>query len=197
MSGKREYSVSGGFGVLLAILLFMDEQNIVPWALLACFIHEMGHVLAIHMLGGSVQSFRLSVIGAEIVPTRNRLFSYQEELVIAASGPLISCIAAIMGAYFAGGYHYEKTFLFCGLNLVAGLFNLIPEGPLDGGRMLKILLFKRYSLQKGEQIYQCITALFSISLLSLGIFHVFKLGGNLTLILTALWLLAGVRRNHA
>lgn len=190
--------MSGGFGILLAVLLFWDEQNIVPWALLACFIHEVGHVITIRLLGGEIESFRLSVVGAEIVPTRSRLFSYREELLIAAAGPLFSIVVALMGAALAGGFFVSDTvFLFSGLNLAAGIFNLIPVGPLDGGKMLKILLLKRVSFTEAEQIYRFFTAIISSVLFTLGMVQLLKLGGTITLPLTAFWLLAGVRQTHA
>lgn len=196
--GKRKLSVSGGFGILLAVLLFIDDQNIVPWALLACFLHELGHVFTIFFLKGKVQEVRLSIIGAEIIPVRKRIFSYGEELMIVAAGPLMSFFWAISSAAGAIGYRdNENLFLFSGLNLAVGLFNLLPAGPLDGGRMLRILFLKRYSLQEGEQVYQYISSLVSIGILSIGIFHVLRLGGNITLLLTGIWLLTGVRRNHA
>jgi stage IV sporulation protein FB len=196
VSGKQKVSVSGGFGILLAVLLFLDEQNIVPWALLACFLHELGHLFVIYLLGGTVQAFHLSIIGAEMIPARKRLFSYTEELMIAAGGPVMSFVCALLIAFFAKRYGGSETiFLFSGLNLVAGLFNLLPVGPLDGGRILKILLLKR-SFQEGERLYQFISALLSVAMIWLGFFHVFQLGGNVTLLLTGIWLLIGVRRNQ-
>lgn len=195
---KHKVSVSGGFGILLAVLLFLDEHNVVPWALMACLFHELGHGIVICLLGGEVKSFTLTVIGAEIIPTRKRLFSYREELLIAAAGPLMSFICAMLSASFAAGdIDNENALLFSGLNLMLGLFNLLPAGPLDGGRILKILLMHRYSFETGEQRYQYFSALISVGLLALGIFHILRLGGNITLLLTGVWLLAGARQNQA
>lgn len=195
MTEKRELHISGGFGILLGVLLFFDDQNIIPWALLACFLHEMGHVAAIHLLGGRVQAFRLSVVGAEIVPSRAKIFSYREELFIAAAGPLVSIAAALLSAFMArAGSSWEEGFLFAGLNVIAGLFNLLPAGPLDGGRMVRIWLLHRHSMSEGEAIYRRFTVCFSMALLFLGIYHMARLGGNLTLLCTGLWLLAGARR---
>lgn len=187
-----EFHVSAGFCLLLAILLFLDDDNIVPWALLACLLHELGHLLAIYLLGGRVQAFRLSAVGAEMVPTRVRLFSYQEELLIAAAGPLASLLTALFAGSLRGvlGRYDEGIFLFMGLNVAAGLFNLLPIGPLDGGRMLRILLLRGEKLEEGERIFQSITLLLSLSLVALGTFHMLRLGGNITLLLSGLWLLS-------
>lgn len=83
-----QWEVSASFYALISVLLFFDEQNIVPWALFACSLHEMGHLMAIYTLGGKVSVIRLSLVGAEIIPNRNTLFSYVEEILIILAGPL-------------------------------------------------------------------------------------------------------------
>ena len=39
------------------------------------------------------------------------------------------------------------------LNLGIGLFNLVPIGPLDGGRMLQLVLHKLFDKKKGDKIF--------------------------------------------
>lgn len=195
MRGRR-VSVGGGFGVLLAVLLFLDEQNILPWALLACLIHELGHYLMIQMLGGRVCAFRLSIVGAEMTPERKRLFSYREELLIAAAGPLASLSAALLAGYAARAGQWEGLYLFCGLNLLAGLFNLLPVSPLDGGRILRILISQWFEVQ-AEVICNRVTGILAAGLLALGVFLMLFHGTGVTLILTSAWLLAGNRRGIA
>lgn len=187
--------VSGGFCLLLTLLLFLDEQNFVPWALAACTLHELGHLATIHLLGGRVVAFRLSVVGAELVPGRARLFSYREELIIAAAGPLVSLVAAFLAACLAkaGGDFGERAYLFAGLNLVAGLFNLLPLAPLDGGRILHSLLLRSRESWELERLYQRLSCALSLGLLCLGTWQMLDFGGNPTLLLSGLWLFWGQR----
>ena len=35
--------VTGGFCLAAAALFYLDTENILPWALLACALHESGH----------------------------------------------------------------------------------------------------------------------------------------------------------
>lgn len=196
MREKWKWDVRGSFCILLSVLLFLDEQNIVPWALLACLLHELGHLSAIYMLGGRVRVIRLSAVGAEIVPTRQAMFSYVEEIIIIAAGPITSLLVALLGAYLLKNLQSEVAFLFCGLNLMAGLFNLLPVGPLDGGRLLRIMIAKHCHTPDSDRIYQCITACFAGLLLYLGFFYVVKLSGNITLIVTGVWLLSTLRHQN-
>ncbi len=197
MRERTVWECSGGFCLLVAVLLFWDDDNIVPWALFACLLHECGHVLAIRLLGGRVARVRLSVVGAEITPARARLFSYREELFIAVAGPLFSLLAAVLWATpTAHALFGERALLIAGLNLAAGLFNLLPTGPLDGGRILRIVLLHFCSLQTGELIFHWISRGLSLLLMTVGFVYMRGLGGNVTLLLTAGWLLWGELGRH-
>ena len=48
------------------------------------------------------------------------------------------------------------------LNLGIGLFNLVPIGPLDGGRMLQVVLHKIFDKEKGNKVFNYIGIFFLI-----------------------------------
>ena len=79
MIGLGRVEVTGGFLLLLAWLNYMDRSFLVPMALLACSAHELGHILMIRLLGGSIKQFRLTAIGGELV--LDRPLSYWQEQV--------------------------------------------------------------------------------------------------------------------
>ena len=47
--------VTGGFLLLTAWLNYLDRQGVVPLALLACALHELGHWAALRALGARVR----------------------------------------------------------------------------------------------------------------------------------------------
>jgi len=51
------------------------------------------------------------------------------------------------------------------LNLGIGLFNLVPIGPIDGGRMLKAVLEKKLPKNKAEKTFKFISGLFLLLVL--------------------------------
>ncbi len=51
------------------------------------------------------------------------------------------------------------TWLFI-LNIGIGLFNLVPIGPVDGGRMTNVLLLNKFGKKKGQKIWNWISLFF-------------------------------------
>ena len=80
-------NVSPAFLLLAAWLLYHDQQGIVFPALLACCLHEAGHVLVIRLVGGNIKQFNITVVGAELVLLHP--LSYGRELLSAAAGEFL------------------------------------------------------------------------------------------------------------
>ncbi len=181
---KGRIQTSTGFLVLLGFLFYLDEgMGLLFPGLLACTVHELGHILAIHMLGGRVKGLKLTVVGAELILDSQRLLSYGRELVVALSGPVGSFLCAYVAAR-TGAY------LLAGLSLGQGIFNLLPIPPLDGGRVLYAGL-SAWGGRSAHQILSVVSAIVVGLLLGLGLILIQRYG-NPTLAVTSLWLLAGV-----
>ena len=61
---------TAGFFLLVAWMNYWDSQCLVPAALLACALHELGHYGVIRLLGRDVKLVRLTAIGAEMAVDR-------------------------------------------------------------------------------------------------------------------------------
>ena len=172
-------NVSPAFLLLAAWLLYHDRQGIVFPALLACCLHEAGHVLAIRLVSGNIKQFNITVVGAELVLLHP--LSYGRELLSAAAGPGMDLLLA---ALIRG--HWP---LFTGLNLALAVFNLLPLRRLDGGRMLRCCLSMALGPEGADRAAQLLDRGLAGLLLLLGLWAALR-GGNPTLLLTALWLCA-------
>lgn len=89
-----------------------------------------------------------SVVLAENPETNRRWFGtfVQEKMVITNPNLLKSSLIWLNGLFF-------WVFL---LNLGVGLFNLLPLGPIDGGKMLQISLGKIISQKKANKIWKLV-----------------------------------------
>ncbi len=103
------------------------------------FIHEMGHVIALRMMGIKATApmfipFMGAYIGMKQMP--KNAFS---EAVMAYGGPLLGTLGAIgcAGAGFLTGNPFWFALAMSGFLL--NLFNLLPISPLDGGRIIGVI----------------------------------------------------------
>ena len=132
-------------------------------ALFACVtLHELGHATAANRFGVRVSRILLLPIGGmaemDSIPRRSR-----EEIIIALAGPAVNYL--IIGllmifvrfpadwdpGYFALNFAELGRHLVL-VNLVMGVFNLLPAFPMDGGRVFRALLALRISYLRATQI---------------------------------------------
>lgn len=176
--GKVE--ITPGFLLLAAWLNYMDQQGLFGLGMVSCFLHECGHLVVLHILKSPVKQIRLTACGAEICMARG--LSYRGELLAACMGPAVNMVLAGLLC------HVPRMKAVVGLNLVLACFNLLPIGSLDGGRILCCLLCMLLGAEYGDKIAR------KISYVMLFVFFgvlvvVLQIGGNLTLLLTSVWLL--------
>lgn len=181
-----ELSCSPGFILVASVLLYLDGQGVVLWGALSCALHECGHWAALTLLGGRVCALRLTAVGVEMALDPARPLGGGRELICALAGPAVNLTAAAVSARLGG-------FLFAGINLGLGLFNLLPAGALDGGRALRCLL-ELCPVRGAEWAAQALNVITVGGLLGAGAAACLA-WGNPTLLVTALWLTAGAVRS--
>jgi Zn-dependent protease/CBS domain-containing protein len=115
---------------------------------LCILLHELGHAVVARARGMSIRGITLFLFGgvAEIVDEPP---SAATEFLMAIAGPLVSLVLAVLFSLLAGtGYHngwpWPVVLVLAYLaliNTVVLIFNLVPAYPLDGGRVLRAILW--------------------------------------------------------
>lgn len=128
-------SIAWVAGLLTAILLFGSV-----------LLHELGHSLVARSQGINVNSITLFLFGGIAAIDRESKTPGQA-FQVAIAGPAVSFILfAILAVISALSITPDSVRLITSsvaqINLVLGLFNLIPGLPLDGGQILKSLVWK-------------------------------------------------------
>lgn len=111
--------------------------------------HELGHAVVARHEGVQVEGITLWLFGG-VAKLRGDGLSASSELRIALAGPAVSMIltaafAVGAAAVSQGGGPYLVVDMFSWLwriNLVLAVFNLVPAFPLDGGRVLRALVWR-------------------------------------------------------
>ncbi|HEY6491948.1 MAG TPA: site-2 protease family protein [Trebonia sp.] len=130
LSGSTRYVVAAAFVILLY---------------LSVLVHELSHSVVALAYGLPVRRILLHPLGgvSEIereAPTPGR------EFAVAGAGPALSLALGALGWGLAQLVPYGVTgalirqLMFA--NIIVGVFNLLPGLPLDGGRMLRAVIWK-------------------------------------------------------
>lgn len=180
--------VTAGALLLAAWLNYLDRSLLVPLTMLACAVHELGHYLAIRLLGGDVRLMRITAIGAELV--LGDPLSYWQEGMAALAGPGAGLLIALICCCGEG-----RWLTFAGANLALSLFNLLPAGRLDGGRALYCTLALLGGPGLAGRASAWLDRLCIAGILLAGILLV-RSGGSSTLLLVALWMLAACLKQN-
>lgn len=179
--------VSPGFLLLLGALFWLDEGvGLLPWGLAACAVHELGHIAAAAALGGRIEGLSLTVVGAELRIGYEVPLTYGRDSLVALAGPAANLLWGVL----ALALHWK---LAAALTLAVGAFNLLPIMPLDGGRVVYGLLAGRLDIDWAERLMTALSGCLVGLLIGVGAVAAAQFA-NVTLLLTALWLLAGVLR---
>lgn len=112
----------------------------------ACiFAHEVGHAVTSLDRGIEVRSITLFLLGG-VTESVGEPRTARDEIVVVGIGPLISLVlAAIFGLAVWVLPNFSTLELVAGylawLNGAMAVFNLVPGYPLDGGRLLRAVLW--------------------------------------------------------
>ena len=124
-----------GLGILSSLLLFASV-----------LAHELGHSFVAIRRGIPVKSITLFIFGGAARITKEAE-TPSSELFMAVTGPLVSF--ALAGVFWLLYFLIQSANVYAGavalylaqINAILGAFNLIPGLPLDGGRILRAVIW--------------------------------------------------------
>jgi Zn-dependent protease/CBS domain-containing protein len=171
-----------GMGAIAAVLF-----------VLSILAHELAHALVGRRQGVEIAGITLFMFGG-MARTRGEPVSPRAELLMTIVGPLTSValglVALVAGAHLAPGMitatepvrafghlaPLATVLLWLGpVNIVIGLFNLVPAFPLDGGRILRAALWASTGdLQSATRRAAGIGRAFALLLVFAGIAMIFN-----------------------
>lgn len=164
-------------GAITAVMLFVSV-----------LIHELGHSVVAKHFGIPVPRITLFVFGG-VSQISEEPASAGKEFWIAVIGPLVSfALAAFFWELEPLVSSYTPLLALAEylalINLVLGIFNLIPGFPLDGGRVLRAIVWQiTGKYQRATAVAAVTGRFFGFLLIFLGVWQ--ALGGNL---LNGLWI---------
>ena len=164
-------------GAITAILFFASV-----------LAHELSHALVARRLGVRTTTITLFIFGGaaqmESEPKKPR-----DEALIAAAGPISSLLIGGLLLLIDLGVPQPQLSALLGwlaiINLSLGLFNLIPGFPMDGGRILRAILWRirgdRYAATRNAA---AVGQMVGYAIIAIGVLLAFRPGG----LVAGIWL---------
>lgn len=157
------------FSVLLFALTFMLLFGGDYWFLIqilaVLLLHEGGHFLMMKLFGyENVRMLFIPLMGAFVHGTKKH-YSQRQSLLVILAGPLPGIVLGTVFWLLAIEWNIPWMGEVAMLSFVLNVVNLLPFQPLDGGKILQVLLFGRAELL---QVILAFSA--SMGLIALGFF---------------------------
>lgn len=170
-------------------------------------LHELAHSLVARHFGLGVGGITLFLFGG-VAELEQEPESARSEFWIAIAGPAMS-FALSAASWFAmstsakAGASHGLVALFeylAGINFILGTFNLLPAFPLDGGRVLRALLWRiKGDVLQATRLASLAGAAFGYGFVGLGLLTLFSgtsVIGGLWPILIGLFLASAARGTY-
>ncbi|ADB57480.1 M50 family metallopeptidase [Archaeoglobus profundus] len=142
------------YSVVMAVSIFV-----------AVLIHELSHSLVAKRFGARVREIILFIFGG-VASIENLPKEPKKEFAIAIAGPLASLVLSL---FILTPHRFLHLFGY--FNLILAIFNLIPAFPMDGGRVLRSLLAKKFGYVRATRISANVGKAFAIFMGVFGLFY--------------------------
>jgi len=177
---RKKLQASGGFCLLLLWFAAVNGWRPLLTVLSAAVIHELGHCLALKLLGAKITAFRLTLFGM-VMQTNSCAISYGRELAAVLAGPAANLLAAAVLERWGTG----EDIALIGANVALCAFNLLPVRFLDGGRALLLAMNCAFGVTVGERVLRTVSAVTALAM-AVGLAYLMQQTGG------SLWLLPPV-----
>ena len=159
---------------------------------LSLILHELSHALMARRYGLPIRGITLFIFGG-VAEMTDEPPTAQAEFMVAIAGPIMTVLITVAAfAVWAVGSQSSWPVAVVGVAQVVGMlngflavFNLVPAFPLDGGRVLRsILWYWKGNLRWATRVTSAIGSAFGIGLIVLGVLRLIVPPGDL---ITGLW----------
>lgn len=144
-------------------------------------LHELSHSLVARARGLEVHGITLFVFGG-VSELRTEPKKASDELLMATVGPVTSALLALLFWGLRAAFPSESVGRgvlgwLGSINLALAVFNLLPGFPLDGGRILRAIVWKvTGSFKKASQVATGMGRVLAYGLIVLGVVLMFGRG---------------------
>lgn len=130
--------------IFLLIFYFTKQLEVYTVLMLLAFLHECGHLSAGLLLKLKPKRLEINPFGLAVIfeefGSRNNIFELKK-IIISLAGPLTNLIIMLAVIFINPSIAELTKEIIIYANILIIAFNLLPIYPLDGGRIIKGILY--------------------------------------------------------
>lgn len=158
------YGIPVNFNLMFLILFLFIEPITVVCLFISILIHELAHAFVALKKNYFVSEVKIDVLyGFASMDISN--IPERDSWKIALAGPISNLILSVIAVLIGSFYDYEFLSQLFVINILLFMFNILPIYPMDGGRILRDILFMKMSSRKSAKKISSIVSLIFSSLL--------------------------------
>jgi len=173
-SSKIRFVLHPTFFIVMFFYFLVGDIFVFIQYIIVLLLHELMHATIARRLGYKMNKIVLYPFGVSLSGEDDE-FSPRDEIKISLAGPVLNLLLCVIcfALWWIEPISYYYTSVFCTVNVVCGLFNLLPVFPLDGGRICLAILSIFFDRKQSVKIIKGVTAVFCTLLLLLCFASVF------------------------
>lgn len=169
---------------MLALFSYFDQSGIFLAAFFSAMLHECGHIIATILCKIRIKELAFKPFGIKMrLKTSIELVDFKEKITVLLGGCAVNFICFFLFWALCG-----KISDYALIHLITAIFNLLPSGTLDGGRILYEILSLKTDTRKTEIFCDIVSIIFALVLFVFGFFILVRTRYNVSLIITATYL---------
>ncbi len=130
--------------IFLLVFYLTKQLEVYAILMLLAFLHELGHLLAGLLLRLKPKRLEINPFGLAVIfeefGSKNNSFEWKK-VIIASAGPITNLIIMLAVMFIDLPIEQLNQEIIIYANILIIAFNLLPIYPLDGGRIVKGILY--------------------------------------------------------
>ena len=176
---ETKVTLQFGFFAVPALVLCLGGGAYFLPSMLACAVHEAGHIVMAKLCGVRIREISFGMLGIHMAGELHSV-SYLKRTAVSLAGPLAGFLGFFLLLPLPEAYSAMQLILF--------VFHILPAVPLDGGMALYCALCCVMQKEKAERWSIAFSVVLAFLLGSLGFSVLLRTKGNFTLLAAAAYI---------
>lgn len=164
---KTKVKINYLFAAAITLLSLIDNSGYLFLSFAFSILHELGHLAAAALCGEQIEEISFRAYGIAVNLSKAGCLTAAREFFVLISGCAVNLLCAVIFRAVPSAFY---------INAAICVFNILPIGNLDGGRMLHLVLSRRTNQKTADAVCVAISFLLLVPLSVFGFLTIIKTG---------------------